>query len=250
MVAEGDFTGKAENYSKYRPAYPIEIIRLLKEKYGFNKDMVIADIGCGTGILARLFLENGNPVICVDPNEDMLAVAKKILSSYSNVSFVVGKAESTRLNDHSVNVITVGQAFHWFDMDRAKREFRRILKAPNMVVLIWNDRDVRDPFTQQYEELVREFSKGYHGTGSTAIPAERIYSFFDYDYDYYQMDNFQALDLDGLIGRYLSNSYSLQENDPRYREAISRLEDLFKTNQKDGKIVLKYTTKVFIGRLI
>ncbi|MCY0852217.1 MAG: class I SAM-dependent methyltransferase [Thermoplasma acidophilum] len=249
-AAEGDFTGKAEAYSRYRPSYPPEIIKLLNNKYSFTKDMIVADIGCGTGILASMFLENGNTVICVDPNDDMLNMARKNLSRYSNVTFVNGRAESTHLNDHSVNVITAGQAFHWFDEDKAKREFRRILKPPNLVLLIWNDRDMRDPFTEQYEEIIREFSMGYRGTGSTAISVERIYSFFNYDYDYYQMDNLQELDLDGLIGRYLSTSYSLKEDDPRYKDAISRLQDLFNTNQKNGKITLRYTTRVFIGRIM
>ncbi|KAA8922713.1 class I SAM-dependent methyltransferase [Thermoplasma sp.] len=248
--AEGDFTGRAEAYSKYRPSYPPEIIRLLNDKYGFTREMVVADIGCGTGILAAMFLENGNPVVCVDPNEDMLSVAKKNLSQFRNATFVNGKAEATHLNDHSVNVVTAGQAFHWFDEDKAKREFRRILKAPNLVVLIWNDRDTRDPVTEQYEEVIREFNRGYRGTGSTAISVERIYSFFNYDYDYYQMDNFQALDLEGLIGRYLSNSYSLKEDDPKYKEAMARLQDLFSINQKNGKITLKYTTRIFIGRVL
>ncbi len=248
-TSEGDFTGKAELYSKYRPTYPKEIVKLLNEKYGLTRDMIVADVGCGTGALSVIFLNNGNKVICVEPNQDMLTAARNLLSKYEKVIFVEGSAESTRLNDNSVDVIIAGQSFHWFDEEKAGREFRRILKSNNFVVLIWNDRDMRDPFTYRYEEFVREFSKGYRGTGSTAIPSERIHRFLNNSYDYYEMDNFQKLNLEGLIGRYLSVTYSLKKDDPEYERAISSLHNLYEENQKNGEIRIKYTTKVFVGRI-
>ncbi|MGC8506360.1 MAG: class I SAM-dependent methyltransferase, partial [Thermoplasmata archaeon] len=78
---------------------------------------------------------------------------------------------------------------------------------------------------------------------------ERIYRFLNYDYDYYQIDNFQKLNLDGLIGRYLSVTYSLKKGDPEYEKAISRLQDLYYTNQEHGEIRLKYVTKIFVGSM-
>ncbi|MGC8609352.1 MAG: class I SAM-dependent methyltransferase [Thermoplasmata archaeon] len=245
-----NFTGKNDANQKYKSAYPNEIIKILHDKYGFNEEMMVADIGCDKEILADLFLENGNQVICVDPDPNRLSIAKKKLASYKKIAFVNGKAESTTLQDHTVNVISTGQAFRWFDTDKARREFKRILKAPNLVVIVWNERDSRDPFAAQYDEIVREFSKERSKTGSTNIPVERIYSFFNYEYDYYQPDNTQSLDLDSLMNRYLVSTYGLTENDPKYKDAISRLRDIFNTNQKNGKITIKYTTKVFIGTLM
>ena len=101
-------------------------------------------------------------------------------------------------------------------------EFRRILKDPKLVVLIWNDRDMQDSFTHQYEMFVREFSNGYHRTGSKSISPERIYRFLNYDY--YQIDNFQKLNLDGFIGRHFSVTYSLKEDNHEYRQAMPRLQ--------------------------
>lgn len=89
-------------------------------------------------------------------------------------------------------------------------------------MLIWNDRDIQDPFTYRYEMFVREFSNGYHGTGSTAISWEQIHRFLNYDY--YQIDNFQKLNLDGFIGRHFSVTYSLKEDNHEYRQAMPRLQ--------------------------
>ncbi len=251
MVSNGiDSNGKTEGHSKIRTAYPQDIIKLLKERYGFTDDMVVADMGSGYGGLADLFLDNGNPVICIDPDENALAMIKKRFSGYANITTVKGSAEITGLKDHTVNVISAGRSFYNFNTDKARREFKRILKSPNLVVIVWNDRDFSDSFASQYDEILREYSRGYRGTEDTSILIERIYSFFNYKYDYYQMDNPQLLDLDGLIQGYVSSPYRLPESDPRYEEALSMLRDLFKTGERDGKVKIKYTAKVFIGTLI
>ncbi len=243
------FSGKSDNYSKYRPSYPPEILKILKEKYGLTNSMVVADVGCGTGILAALFLQNGNKVYCIDPNEEMLEIAKNELKDYQNAVFVRGYAEQTGLDDGSVNVISAGQAFHWFNMDKTKREFKRILMAPYLVVLVWNDRDNKDDFTKEYENIISHYSKGYRGTGSTIISSDSLSQFFNWSYGYYQYVNIQELDFDGLIGRYLSASYSLPKDDSRYQEMVARMKRAFDTFQKDGKVQMKYTTKLFVGRL-
>ncbi|BAB59389.1 hypothetical protein [Thermoplasma volcanium GSS1] len=243
------FTGRSENYSKFRPSYPVGIVKMLTDKYGLKKEMVIADIGCGTGILARMFLENGNKVYCIDPNGEMLKFAKDELSSFGNAIIVRGSAENTGLEDHSVNVISAGQSFHWFDTDKAKVEFRRILTAPYMVVLIWNDRDIDDGFTAEYEKIVSAYGKNYQGTGSTGLPPDTIPQFFNWAYDYYQYQNYQELDLEGLKGRYLSTFYSITQEYPKFQAAMKALETAFNAFSVDGKVRIRYITKVFVGKL-
>ncbi len=244
------FSGKSEIYSKFRPVYPKEIIQTLTNKYGLTGSMTVADIGCGTGILSRMFLENGNKVLCIDPNEEMLEICRKGLSGYEKATIMKGYAEKTGLEDHSVNVITAGQSFHWFNVDKTTREFRRILRAPNMVALIWNDRDNKDNFTSEFENVVSKYSKGYHGTGSSAISDDLISQFFNWSYGYYQYPNFQELDFDGLVGRYSSASYSLSAEDEKYSKTISSLKEAFNTYEKNGKVVIKYTTKLYVGKII
>ena len=109
------FSNRVENYVRYRPGYPKEILELLKRECGLDSDAVIADIGSGTGKLSEIFLENGNIVIGVEPGAGMRAAAESILASHPNFQSVVGTAEATTLANSSVDFIVAGQAFHWFD---------------------------------------------------------------------------------------------------------------------------------------
>ena len=130
------FSNRVENYRKYRPRYPKAIIPLLEQECGLTHDARIADIGSGTGLLAELFLEHGNRVFGIEPNLEMRAAGDKLLAKYPNFSSTDATAEATTLADSSVDFVTVGQAFHWFDRDRAGKEFERILKDGGWVVII------------------------------------------------------------------------------------------------------------------
>src|SRR6185369_15504543 len=122
------FSNRVENYIKYRPTYPPEILELFKDKMGLTKKSAVADIGSGPGILTRLFLENGNLTLGVEPNEGMRAAAERLLKRFHNFRSVNGTAEATGLPGASVDVVTVGQAFHGFNAEAARAEFKRILK--------------------------------------------------------------------------------------------------------------------------
>ena len=90
---------------------------------GLRPDHVIADVGSGTGILSKLFLENGNRVFAVEPNDEMRRAGEEYLSGFKKFSSVAGSAEATTLADASVDFVTVAQAFHWFEPVAARREF-------------------------------------------------------------------------------------------------------------------------------
>ena len=135
------FSDRVENY-KYRPGYPDQIIISLTQDFGLNQSSAVADIGSGTGILSELFLRNNNKVFAVEPNDAMRQAGERLLSGYTNFTTVSGTAEETTLASSSVDFVTAGQAFHWFDPQNSRREFRRILKPHGRVVLIWNDRRV------------------------------------------------------------------------------------------------------------
>ena len=122
------FTGRAEAYSKYRPTYPQEIIDILNAQIGFNKDKIVADVGSGTGILTKIFLDNGNRVFGIEPNDEMRSFAEKNLSRYDNFVSMNQSAENTGLSSNSIDLVTAGQALHWFDPDQSRVEFARILR--------------------------------------------------------------------------------------------------------------------------
>src|SRR5436190_5922335 len=136
------FSNRVANYVKYRPHYPREIIGYLKEHCGLTSDSVIADVGCGTGISTKLFLENGNRAFGVEPNAAMRAAAEEYLAAFPNFTPVDGTSDDTTLPDDSVNIVVAAQAFHWFDAEKTRPEFKRILKPGGHIVLIWNERQL------------------------------------------------------------------------------------------------------------
>ena len=244
------FDGKASLYAKYRPGYPTQIIDLLKEEAGFNQDWVVADIGSGTGILSDLFLVNGNIVYCVEPNDDMRSFSLQRHSSLKNCITLNRTAENTGLEDKSVDIIVAGQSFHWFDPVMAKKEFSRILKPGGYVSLIWNNRsNDENSLSKGFDQVCEKFSHNYHGTGNTRIFDETFNSFFNREFKMFKIPNMHEMDLDGLIGRYLSASYSLKLEDADYEKAISSLKKLYRRFENNGKVIMEYETQVFLGTL-
>src|SRR5580765_5018374 len=149
------FSSRVANYVKYRPHYPREIIGFLEANCGLTHESIIADIGCGTGISSRLFLENCNRVIGVEPNVAMRAAAEEQLAEFTEFTAVDGTSDQTTLPDASVDMVLAAQAFHWFDAEKTRPEFRRILKPGGYTVLVWNERQLdTTPFLVEYEALL------------------------------------------------------------------------------------------------
>ena len=121
------FSDRVENYVRYRPGYPVEVIELLRAECGLRPDHVVADVASGTGIFTRLLLENGNRVFAVEPNAEMRAMGAQVLAGYEKCMMVAGTAEETTLGTASVDFVTAAQAAHWFDLKRTRAEFKRIL---------------------------------------------------------------------------------------------------------------------------
>ena len=155
------FSTRVENYVRYRPGYPDAVLAWLRAECDLTPAAVVADIGSGTGKLAELFLRNGNRVFGVEPNREMREAGEGMLAGFPNFVSVDGAAEATTLPAASVDFVTAGQAFHWFDRQTARREFARILKPGGWVVLVWNERRSDSPFLRDYEALLREFASEY-----------------------------------------------------------------------------------------
>ena len=239
------FSSRVENYIKYRPNYPVKIIEFLKEKKILTKDTVIADIGSGTGILSKIFLENSNQVYGIEPNKDMREAAEKFLQEYSNFTSLEGSAESTGLKESSINLITAGQAFHWFDVEEAKREFKKILKPNGNVVIIWNNRTKKGAeFNSSYENFISKYGTDYKEVRKREGSINRLYRY--HKQSFY---NFQDFDLSSLKGRVLSSSYIPLADNPIFPKMIIELEELFEKHQQNGIIRIEYNTEVYYGQL-
>jgi SAM-dependent methyltransferase len=244
------FTSRVETYARYRPGYPAQVIELLRSECGLTPETIVADVGSGTGIFSELLLKNGNSVIGVEPNEAMRGAAESLMRGYSRFQSVNGSAEATTLPNSSVNLITAGQAFHWFDATAARDEFVRILKPGGFVSLIWNDRRLDSTlFLRDYESLLREYGTDY-ATVREFDPRDHIARFFaPQSFKQKEFPNRQEFDFVGFKGRVLSASYTPEPGNPKFEPMIKALQDLFGLYEEDGSVAFEYDTRVFYGRL-
>ena len=242
------FDGKAKNYALGRPGYAPELVDCFYSRCGIKKTSVIADIGSGTGKFAKCFLDRGNDVYCVEPNEEMRHQAESELSRYANYHSVAGTAESTTLDNCSIDHITVAQAFHWFNPNDFKSECRRIIRAGGKAFLVWNNRVETDAVNEELYAINAAYCPQFKGfSGGIKKDDDRIADFFEHRYDYVAFDNPLLFDRQTFIARSLSSSYSLKEGDNGYEMYIADLQKLFDKHQKDGVVSVLNQSVAYIG---
>jgi SAM-dependent methyltransferase len=246
------FSRVVQDYLRYRPRYPRGVIDLLQAECGLTREQVVADVGSGTGILTELFLQNGNRVYGVEPNDEMRGAAEHQLRAYPLFTSVAATAEATTLPDHSVDMITVAQAFHWFKHDLARQEFMRLLKPHGWVVLIWNlELNDGSPFADAYEALWHTYLRAEMSFARERKRPTYIDAFFaPAPLKVLSLDNYLHCDLEGLKGRVLSSSYSPKPDDPRYPALLADLERMFAQHNVNGQVTLVYDTRIICGQLL
>ena len=246
------FLDRAGYYASHRPRYPAEVIDLLLEEAGWTPEATVVDVGSGTGISSELFLERGNTVIAVEPNPDMRRAAERRLGANLKFRSIDGKAEATTLRSTCADFVVCATAFHWFDVEACRHEFRRILKPQRVVVLMWNKRrSETSPVLEAYETLLRQYGKDYESRWrkQSANLEESVRRFFEPAlFQKRSFDNSQRLDFDGLRGRFLSSSYTPLPGEPLYEPAIRELESLFERFAVAGAVTLEYDTQIYWGR--
>jgi len=243
---ENKFTGKAELYSKYRPSYPEKLINWL---YEMTNAETVADIGAGTGIFTAALLKKPWSVTAVEPNGDMLSILKADLGG--RVRTVAASAESTTLDTACVDLVTVAQAFHWFDKARFKAECRRILTENGRLAIVWNSR-CQNELERERNEICKKYCDCYRSGH-----VQTGYDDFDGDTflrnEYFKNTDFLRLENDGyvtkeqFIGDNLSRSYAPRPNDSGYNGFVAELENAFSKFEKDGKVSQGFITECYLG---
>lgn len=244
------FGNRVDDYVKYRPGYPADIIGYLQRQYTLPEGSTIADIGSGTGISAALFLDAGYKVAGVEPNEAMRNKSVELLSRYAAFRAVDGTAEQTGLETGSIDAVVAGQAFHWFDAAKARVEFKRILQPKGIVVLIWNERLTDDDFSRDYDQLIIRHGKDYTQVDHRKTDDEKISEFFHpAAFQPATFPNRQVFDFDGLKGRLSSSSYVPAAGEAGYAEMVDDLQTLFNRYQQNNTVTVRYATKLYAGQL-
>lgn len=242
------FSSRVDTYVRFRPSYPKEILQALERDCEFTRDSIVADIGSGTGIFTKLVLEHGNPVFGVEPNAEMRRAGEEFLLAFPKFKSINGTAEATTLPDRSANFVTAAQAGHWFDRQKSRQEFARILKPAGWLVLVWNERRTdATPFLRDYEQLLLR-----HGTDYNEVRHEHtaVDGFFDpLPFQQQTFEVKQIFDYTGVEGRLMSSSYAPGPEHPNHAPMLRELRDIFDRHQHDGKVSIEYTTRIFYGQL-
>lgn len=245
------FSDRVANYVRYRPDYSHALRDWLHDALGVTAAWRVADIGAGTGISSKLLLDAGHAVTAVEPNAAMRDAAIAWLGSNSRFHAVDGRADATGLPDASVDLVTVAQAFHWFDPATVRTEFRRILHPRGLAAIWWNSRRLAGThFLEGYEALLQHYGTDYTEVAERHTDDNTMSAWFGAGLrGIARFEHHQRLDFDGLRGRLLSSSYAPKAGQPNHEPMMQALRELFDATAVDGKISIDYDTRVFAGEL-
>jgi SAM-dependent methyltransferase len=243
------FSDRVEDYVRYRPDYPQAMLDWLHHKQGVKPDWRVADIGAGTGISSKLFLDAGHRVVAVEPNAPMRAASERWLGDNEDFRAVDGTAEASGLADGSVDLVIAAQAFHWFDHAAFLKEASRILSPRGLIAVFWNSRRlVGTPFLEGYEALLQEYGTDYLSVAERYDDDEKMAAFFGPAFrGHARFEHGQRLDYDALAGRLLSSSYAPKAGHINHEPMMLALRRLFDACQTDGRIDFDYDTRVIVG---
>lgn len=246
---EHAFDGKAEVYARYRPDYAPQAIDAILAIAGLNKHSTIADLGAGTGMLARHFADRVGRVFAIEPNAEMRAVARSSLRRFTSLRVLDGTAQATGLPDRSVDAVTAGRAIQWFDPVPSRTEMQRILRPGGWLIV------VRTPLTDAYssaaiarlhDERISHHEKDRRHHQPQADPV-----------DYFGDDNYIRLaypceaheSWPEFFGRVQSLSPSPRPDEPKYGEFARVAREIFDSGAVNGVLRLEYTTEVLMKRI-
>lgn len=221
-----EFMNKAKEYALGRPIYPEEILTNINE-LGINGESVIADIGAGTGLLTNELGKIGCEILAVEPNIEMLNECKRYCLANTKIKYINASTERTQLPDHSIDIITIASAFHWFDKELSKVEFQRILKEDGYVILLWNSMQRDSDFAKEYLSTIGRYKIKNTSGIANVDPDKEKYDFFGQDYKKIYYDNWQQFTEEGVIANAISLSYTPSKLDSSYDEFIHELRICF-----------------------
>ncbi|HLF12002.1 MAG TPA: class I SAM-dependent methyltransferase [Gammaproteobacteria bacterium] len=163
MTRPMDFSATAQDYSRHRAGFPAELFSRLAALGAFKAGQRVADLGTGTGSLARGFAHNGCTVTGIDISESLTGEAKRLDQAAGvTITYHVGRAEDTGLPEGSFDVVSAGQSWHWFDRAAAAREARRLLVPGGRLIIAHFDWIASaGNVVEMTEELIVQYNPAY-----------------------------------------------------------------------------------------
>jgi SAM-dependent methyltransferase len=245
------FSARARAYAAARPTYPPALAALLRDELGLAPRAPIADVGSGTGKLTALLLDAGYRAFGVEPNAEMRAYAEGALADNPSFVSVGGTAQATTLPPASVDAVTAAQAFHWFDPEKARAEWERIVRPGGWAILVWNLRRERaTPFMAAYDDLILRFATDMRLAKAERADEEAMLVLYrGRNWEHRMFGHVHPMDLEALRGRVTSSSFMPNDGEARFGEMLGAIDEIFATHARHGRVEFEYDTPVFFGRL-
>ena len=239
-TAAAGFSAGSGAYARGRPSYPAEAVEFLAAELGLGPGKKVLDLAAGTGKFTALLVPTGAEVVAVEPVKQM---GDELRASVSGVEVLEGTAEDIPQPDDSLDAVTVAQAFHWFDHDKALAEIARVLRPGGGLALLWNRRDDAVPWVKRMNELIRwhEFRYGNYDLVDWPDVVERSGRFSPLQSRTFRYE--QTLDRGGLEARIRSVSY-IAAMEPQERDSVVAL-GMTAIEGMPEPFVLPYNTLVY-----
>lgn len=250
-MKHGDFTALAKYYVD-RPGYSRTLLEYMKanvEKKA-GTDLVVADVGAGTGKLTEDLVQIGCRGYAVEPNAAMREEGIKLSVGKDRFTWLEGSAERTGLPDNSVNWVLMGSSFHWADAQKASKEFHRVLKVNGFFTAIWNPRDIgRSKLHTEIEEMIyREVPGMKRVSSGNSVTTEQMYEKLCTE-GYFKNLVFMESAYEEIMTkeRYMKiwrsvNDIQVQAGEEGFRRILNNIEDML---QGQEKVAVPYKSRAW-----
>lgn len=245
MTIEDRFSSKAETYAKYRWDYAPEAVRYVLDAVKLCQDSVVVDVGSGTGILTKHFLDEAGRVFAIEPIAEMRRMAEEALAKHPAFRSVGAPSHATTLPDGSVDLIVAGQATHFFDAEPTRAEFLRILKPGGWLAIFSYVGVGTNEDRRAAARMLRTEENGCETFERDLRPAAFWFGHDDFTerrFAYTRRQNWEQ-----YLGGVSSASWAPGGDHPLYTRFKRAARDLFDRFASDGWLVTNMETKVDIG---
>lgn len=241
------FIGKLENYNRFRPNYPKGLIDHLEKKGILKKQSIIAEMGCGTGKLTSLLLDNGNTVYGVEPNPEMYKHLINTYSSFDKFLALNASAECSKIKSNTCDLVVCAQSFHLFNSIKAKNEFERILKSNGSILLIWYFESTNCSILNDIRNMFYFYRNKLNQQTRTKISLDnlqKIFSSHSINHEVYGKIH-QNLSKRDFVNSMLSSSYAPIPQNELYNSYIECANKIFDRYNQKGLINYFFEINIF-----
>jgi SAM-dependent methyltransferase len=227
------FGAFAASYDRGRPSYPAEAVTWALGE----RPLRVLELGAGTGKLTEVLVGLGHDVFATEPDEQMLDV---LSAKLPDVRATVGTAEQIPAADQQYDAVVTGQAFHWFDLERALPEIVRVLAPGGRIVVIHNERDKRIPWVRRLDAMIGRRDQQVSPTAD--LDESALFSAVEEnEFRFWQVINRETIQ-DLVLARSMLNTAADEDREAKRAEVLAFYDDYGRG--MDG-MQLPYRCRVF-----